>query len=126
MPATGGDAPQPAENTADADARSRPRWIADATVDSYAMLGAFMAYAQDSPHKAEDMNLTVVIHSHSLAGMDRTSMLPGVLTNVPCADEGCRRCQTGQGGYQFRWYHPDWREKYMTLRRDESSWKPPE
>ena len=86
----GGGAPQPAENTADADARSRPRWIADATVDSYAMLGAFMAYALDSPQKAEDMNLTVVIHFSLLAGMPRTSMLPGVLTNVPCTDEGCR------------------------------------
>ena len=85
-----------------------------------------MAYSQDCPEEAKELNLTVVIHCHSMAGMDRCSLFPGVLRNVPCAQQGCTRCLTGQGGYQFRWYHPAWREKYIELRRHASSWMLPQ
>mmetsp|Transcript_2583 Transcript_2583/g.4410 ORF Transcript_2583/g.4410 Transcript_2583/m.4410 type:complete len:169 (+) Transcript_2583:48-554(+) len=101
-----------------------PVWIDDPTVDSMAMLGSFVGFLNQAPDNAElakHMGLTQVNHrSECMPG----PMFPGIIREVPCTEEGCERCTTGRGGYQFRWYDRRWRGGYVRSKRP-GTWEPP-
>ncbi len=91
-----------------------PRWIYDETVDSAAMLSGFLAYlARATRSEADDRReLAMVIH-------DSTCGPPVSCAGLPqwaCEAVNCRRCLTGTGGYQFRWYHARWYRGYRAVR----------
>ena len=117
-----------------------PRWLHDDRVDSPAMLGAFLAYrdarTDDGEFKlpaetrAQLMDLYQIDHAMqpTITVADQTitpTRVASVVPQVPCTAQNCRRCLTGQGGYQFRWYHPRWQVKYDALRRPHA-WSPTE
>ena len=45
----------------------------------------------------------------------RPQRIEGVVPSIPCTAEGCERCRTLRGGYQFRWCSWKWMHKYMEL-----------
>ena len=106
-----------------------PRWIDHPRVDSQAMLSAFLDYRGRCTGEARAQldHLYMIVHSHEstfLVGgqvIRPQEMRP--LPTRPCAAQGCERCRTGRGGYQFKWYHPRWRSVYVRLRRDDT-WTP--
>ena len=103
---------------------SFPRWIDDATVDSPAMLSAFFQFI-GKPHSENERQMrsrNLVVVNHKRPDED-SAMYPGVLTDVPCKNKGCERCEGQRGGYQFRWYDPRWKDDYLRLRRP-GAWEP--
>ena len=50
---------------------------------------------------------------------------PGYVKEVPCQQMGCKRCEQGRGGYQFKWYCRYWAKEYNRLRRP-GSWEAPQ
>ena len=99
------------------------RWIGDARVDSQAMLSAYLWFKSDlfcqTPGHTMLCNrdfgpLPLVVHKSLLSG--NAVAAPGTF-EIPCTDTSCLRCSSLQGGYQFRWFHHAWLEKYRELAR---------
>ena len=117
-----------------------PRWIASSRCDSSAMLSAFLPYKQRcAAAEAEALEeLYTVEHATvCLVTIGEQTVVPhrvdSPVPSRPCVSRSCARCQSLQGGYQFRWYSPKWSEDYCRLsragawqpREDESDWTPP-
>ena len=99
-----------------------PRWINSARVDSELMLSAFLWYRSQCSetekveleclysikHRLKD---TIVIEGMLV----RPQQIGEPVPSTPCTAEGCERCRTGRGGYQFRWCSWTWMHKYMEL-----------
>ena len=144
----------PVPNTTPFTSVELPRWLHDDRVDSPAMLGAFLAYRDARTDDGEfklpaetraqlmdlyqidhDMQPTYTVAEQTIRLGDQEMRVPqqlltptrvaSVVPQVPCTAQNCRRCLTGQGGYQFRWYHPRWQVKYDALRRPHA-WSPTE
>ena len=107
-----------------------PRWIDDSTVDSAAMLGAFLHYkGSTSGEEREALNQlwTVehqscpVIHIGGQAVMPREVNPPDLLQRQ-CTRANCVRCESKRGGYEFRWYDARWYPCYLGTMR-EGAWK---
>ena len=88
-----------------------PRWIPSNLVDSEAMLAAFLAYtARCSPEEMlAAAQLYGIEHASpatiNLFGVEiEPTPTPAPIPMRPCTGLGCRRCETRQGGYQFRWF----------------------
>ena len=69
---------------------------------------------------------------HGLNIVSRRIATSRPVPSIPCTAEGCERCRTLRGGYQFRWCSWKWMHKYMELvkrrkrvsRRNENIWMP--
>ena len=106
-----------------------PQWIDDPSVDSQAMLSAFLEYYCRLTGKAHDQlkHLYMIVHTHTtnfvidneIIQIQETSPLP----TRPCEAQPCERCRTKSGGFQFRWYHERWKKLYIKLSRN-GAWKP--
>ena len=104
---------------------SVPRWIDDPTVDSQAMLGAFLrARGQAPPEELAKLGpLWAVCHSSRLDDAPGITHVPMGMPERRCRAPACLRCQRGQGGYQFRWFDARWYNDYYKFRR-EGAWGP--
>ena len=106
-----------------------PRWIDHPSVDSQAMLSAFLAYTHRSTEEAREQvkYLYMIVHEHeSTFVKDNEVIQPQEISPLPtrpCEARECERCRTKQGGYQFRWYHRRWKDDYMRLKRG-GAWTP--
>ena len=106
-----------------------PRWIDHPSVDSQAMLSAFLAYRHRSTEETREQvkYLYMIVHEHeSTFVKDNEVIQPQEISPLPtrpCEARECERCRTKQGGYQFRWYHRRWKDDYMRLKRD-GAWTP--
>lgn len=100
----------------------QPVWIDNPRVDSTAMLSAYLRTI--GPARRPRMKLRLETHRALLKG-ESVVWPPGVLP-TPCTTTGCFRCEVGQGGYTFRWYHPSWAMLYTQLRRTQWAWTPGE
>ena len=99
-----------------------PRWINRSNVDSSSMLSAFLWYrSQCSESERRELEC---LYSIDHRGKDtiiingmlvRPQRIEGVVPSIPCTAEGCERCRTLRGGYQFRWCSWKWMHKYMEL-----------
>ena len=96
-----------------------PRWIDLPTVDSQAMLSAFLGYRDlCSPDEAAELEeLFCIDHAVGptvtiLGRVLTPELVPGPTPTVPCAALGCTRCLKYQGGYQFRWGSTRWAAVY--------------
>ncbi len=105
-----------------------PRWIDDPTVDSAAMLHAFLCYKKGaSREEREALNLlwciehqsSEIVHIGCLA-VHPTRVDPPDLRQRQCTQDGCERCAGRQGGYQFRWYDARWFPVYLEARRPDA------
>ena len=89
-----------------------PRWINRSNVDSPSMLSAFLWYrSQCSESERRELECLYSI-DHRVKDAMR---IEGVVPSIPCTAEGCERCRTLRGGYQFRWCSWKWMHKYMEL-----------
>ena len=109
-----------------------PDWIQDDTVDSQAMLSAFIHYlGQCSEEEKVVMQSRVYMISHAesefvnVGGMIlRPKKVPPPVPSKPCVERGCRRCQMKEGGFKFKWFANQWLEDYLDLKRP-GPWVPP-
>lgn len=93
------------------------RWVDDAQVDSQAMLSAYLWFKDVGPGSTCNRDvgpLPLVVHRNLLPGLAVPA--PGTY-EIPCADAHCNRCLSLKGGYQFRWFHHGWFDKYRELAR---------
>ena len=112
-----------------------PRWVDREDVDSQAMFSAILNYEfkTKNAHFGDEAGWRPVWygHLHMINHRANHGHLGGVrvdqdsVKNIDCEKRPCRRCDTGVGGYQFRWYSPLWAKWYNKTRR-EGSWKAPE
>jgi hypothetical protein len=107
-----------------------PRWVNAGTVDSPAMLTAFLGFLRscsedESTELAELFSIEHTIRPTVtvLGQVLRPDPVPSPVPAHPCVAPGCARCASGRGGYQFRWYSPRWGEAYRRNRRP-GSWEP--
>ena len=115
-----------------------PRWVDREDVDSAAMYSAFMSYEHHMKTN-EDMNtgayhpvwwghLHMIMHRvevpldflNSATRLNNLHVRP-----IECTKVGCKRCEAGRGGYQFRWYSRYWAKSYNMARRP-GAWAAPE
>ena len=99
-----------------------PRWINRSNVDSESMLSAFLWYrSQCSESERLELECLYSIDHRVkdailINGMlCRPQKIEGPVPSIPCTAEGCERCRTLRGGYQFRWCSWKWMHKYMEL-----------
>ena len=59
-------------------------------------------------HRVKD---TIVIHGILMRPQRTEDPVPSIL----CTAEGCERCRTLRGGYQFRWCSWKWMQRYTEL-----------
>ena len=101
-----------------------PEWIDNDTVDSMAMLGAFLATPgiKDEPYYGK---LRMELH----IDVEDVEPYPSpAYVYAPCSTpiEECNRCRDKRGGYKFRWYSKKWALKYMEIaRKAPNGWVPP-
>ena len=114
-----------------------PRWVDDSSVDSQAMLGAYLSYMHQMHKSLEGRkgmsyqpywqgSLWTIKHrepDHWLFEVAQ-NIAPAGMVEKPCTEAGCTRCGV-RGGYQFRWFSPYWAREYNDGRR-EGSWEAPE
>ena len=95
-----------------------PRWIDDSSLDSSAMLSAFLGWTR---HASEAELADTVPHlfmiEHAPCLAEPTSINGVAMPRRMCQDPACRRCRSGQGGYQFRWADMRWIPLYQDMRR---------
>ena len=99
-----------------------PRWINRSNVDSASMLSAYLSYRVecseserwefDCLYSIDHLMKDEIIINGMLI---RPQKIEGVVPSIPCTAEGCERCRTLRGGYQFRWCSWKWMHKYMEL-----------
>ena len=98
-----------------------PRWINRSNVDSGSMLSAFLWYCSQcsESEKLEPECLYSIEHRVKDIVINGMLMRPqrteNFVPSIPCTAEGCERCRTLRGGYQFRWCSWKWMHKYMEL-----------
>ena len=95
-----------------------PRWIGDTTLDSQAMLAAFLEWAGAAP--VEEMTIAVRhlwIVEHYPRDTAPVTIRGIQMQTRPCQASPCTRCSTGKGGYQFRWADRRWLATYEEMRR---------
>ena len=113
-----------------------PRWVDLETVDGKAMLGAYIAYLQNTqkalkekhgvsyqPHLIGQLPVTMHRDPPHLAPLQE-GQFPSRLPQRPCQDPQCARCDV-RGGYTFRWYSPYWARHYNSVARP-GAWIAPE
>ena len=99
-----------------------PRWINRSNVDSPSMLSAYLSYRVECS-ESERWEFDCLYSIDHLMKDDiiingmliRPQKIEGVVPSIPCTAEGCERCRTLRGGYQFRWFSWKWMHKYMEL-----------
>ena len=114
-----------------------PRWIDDPNVDSSAMYSAFLSYECRMQSHEEiragayrpvwSGHLKMIIHklgTDDCLGAFRVSD-GGHVKETPCRQMGCRRCEEGRGGYQFKWYSRYWAKEYNKMKRP-GAWQAPQ
>ena len=113
-----------------------PRWLDRDDVDSCAMYSAYLAYdlfmrkeyffGTGAYRPVWDGHLHMIMHEIRVDGVPRrvTPAAGGRVREVPCQRRPCLRCESGRGGYQFRWFSPYW-AKFYNERRREGSWRAP-
>jgi len=92
-----------------------PRWIDNPKVHSGAMLSAYLGYQKQCSDQAELADLRrlyKVDHKGIILGVD---VQPEDVLTKHCKIPGCKRCETRQGGYQFRWYDKRWYAGYLSI-----------
>ena len=89
-----------------------PRWIDDSTVDSQAMLSAYLS-VYGTPQAPRSMTAPLTVFEH----LPALSPTPLGTTGKLCQSPDCRRCVEGRGGFVFRWFHHSWMTKYLQLKR---------
>ena len=98
-----------------------PRWINRSNVDSSSMLSAFLWYrSQCSESERWELECLYSVNHRVEDAILFNGMLSrpqriGPVQSIPCTAEGCERCRTLRGGYQFRWCSWKWMHKYMEL-----------
>ena len=98
-----------------------PRWINRSNVDSSSMLSAFLWYrSQCSESERRELECLYSIDHRVedailINGMLSRPQRIGPVPSIPCTADGCERCRTLRGGYQFRWCSWKWMHKYMEL-----------
>ena len=106
-----------------------PRWIDHPSVDSQAMLSAFLAYRHRSTGETRTQleYLYMIVHTHESTFVKGNEVIQpqemSPLPTRPCEAQECERCRTKRGGYQFKWYHERWKDVYIRLSRD-GAWTP--
>ena len=106
-----------------------PRWIDHPSVDSQAMLSAFLAYRHRSTGETRKQleYLYMIVHTQESTFVTGNKVIRpqkmSPLPTRPCEAQECERCRTKRGGYQFKWYHERWKDDYMRLKRD-GAWTP--
>ena len=113
-----------------------PRWVDLETVDGQAMLGAYIAYLQNTqkalkekhgvsyqPHLIGQLPVTMHRDPPHLAPLQE-GQFPSRLPQRPCQEPQCARCDV-RGGYTFRWYSPYWARHYNSVARP-GAWIAPE
>ncbi len=96
-----------------------PRWIDDETVDSQAMLSAYMHYEWKTIGREKEMLDALWTIEHDFGQKTEIEkdtffhfgqkVWTGMVVK-PCERLDCCRCISGTGGYQFRWYGTRWYE----------------
>ena len=99
-----------------------PRWINRSNVDSPSMLSAYLSYRVDCSESERWEFDCLYSIDHLMKDeiiidglLIRPQMMGPVVPSIPCTAEGCERCRTLRGGYQFRWFSWKWMHKYMEL-----------
>ena len=106
-----------------------PRWIDHPSVDSQAMLSAFLDYHGRLTGEAHDQlkHLYMIVHTHTTNFVRGNEIIQpqevSPLPTRPCKAQPCKRCRTKSGGYQFKWYHERWKNVYIRLSKN-GAWKP--
>ena len=106
-----------------------PRWIDHPSVDSQAMLSAFLDYQGRLTGKARDQlkHLYMIVHTQTSTFVTGNEIIRpqemSPLPTRPCEAQECERCRTKRGGYQFKWYHERWKDVYIRLSRN-GAWTP--
>ena len=108
-----------------------PRWIDHPRVDSQAMFSAFLAYRGRCTGEAYTQlgHLYIIEHRHEpTVAVSSQVIRPQEIHSRgqptrPCTAQGCARCLSGHGGYQFKWYNDRWRDTYISLSK-ENAWHP--
>ena len=114
-----------------------PRWVDLPNVDSAAMYSAFLHY-DCRMHSHEQIrtgayrpvwsgHLTMIIHRMEQEGILPAARVQGTVhvKETQCQQMGCKRCEEGRGGYQFKWYSQYWAKQYNALKRP-GAWEAPE
>ena len=101
-----------------------PRWIDDSTVDSHAMLSAYLWFRWKYPQEARSVGPLPIFEHFYSAEMGDLAVAPEGTVEVFCKIPGCERCLQGRGGYMFRWYDSRWVSKYREMARL-GSWQGP-
>ena len=98
-----------------------PRWIDHPDVDSIAMMADYTTWHHRQ--LVAPAPLSVIEHRSPPSLLIEGRLVtpqkvptPGTYS-VPCAQEGCVRCLSGRGGYQFRWFSMLWYAHYVDLAR---------
>ena len=111
-----------------------PRWVHRVDVDSQAMFSAYLNYqfVTKNKHFGDAAGWRPVWYGHlhminhrGPVAANVVKMEMAVVKNLTCKQRPCRRCDTGMGGYQFKWYSHLWAKRYNEVRR-EGAWKAPE
>ena len=108
-----------------------PRWIDHPRVDSQAMLSAFLDYRRRLTGKTREQleHLYMIVHTQESTFVTGNKVIQPRMTSPlptrPCKAQECERCRTNRGGYQFKWYHPRWKDVYISLSRNKA-WTPDE
>ena len=108
-----------------------PRWIDHPRVDSQAMLSAFLDYCGRCTEEAREQldHLFMIVHTQESTFVTGNKVIRpqkmSPLPTRPCEAQECERCRTNRGGYQFKWYHPRWKDVYIRLSRNKA-WTPDE
>ena len=95
------------------------RWIDDETVDSAAMLSAYLWHLSRIRNGIVGP-LPIVLHRQDVDEFEMPQ--PEGTVSKSCTKLGCARCKFGRGGYVFRWYHKAWFSKYVSMVRP-GAWK---
>ena len=110
-----------------------PQWIDSDLVDSQAMLQAYHQYvtsrlSRGLPAPSCHGHLWQVKHYMKVVkffGRVPAHLDSPYLQSRPCLEPFCERCESGRGGFQFRWPSPAWAAFYKQNKR-EGAWVTPE
>ena len=94
-----------------------PRWIDNDTLDSAAMLSAYLGWAAGATKdEIKDTVPYLWLIEHRPAS--EAPVIGGFQMPMRlCATPACARCASGKGGYQFRWADSRWIASYEEMRR---------
>ena len=95
-----------------------PRWVDEPTIDSTAMLSAYMKWAASATESELGATIPYLYTVEHLPVIAEAGYIGGIrMPAKVCDTPDCARCLTGASGYKFRWVDRRWLATYQELKR---------